>query len=254
MFDGITVEVCAGSYADVLAAAAFPIDRIELNCALELGGLTPTVPTLQLAKEITEVPVLCMVRPRAAGFCYRDEERMVMIREAEYLLENGADGIVFGILKEDHTVNEEVTRMFALLCHAYGQEAVFHRAFDETPDPFAAMETLIACGIDRVLTSGQKSSALEGAELIGQLTARYGDKISILPGAGITADTVIPLLEQTKSRQIHLSAKSYRLDGGSYPCTDPEKLLAVKNRIEEFHAGQRSSGFLILNNDSSLHL
>ena len=231
MIRGITTELCAGSIRDCLLAERFPIDRIELNCALELGGLTPSNALLQFTKNHTELPVVCMIRPRAAGFVYSETEFELMKLQAQSLLEQGADGIVFGFLRPDHAIDEARTEVLASLAHSYGKEAVFHRAFDEASDPFAACEALIRCGIDRLLTSGQKPSAMEGATLIKELIRMYGCALSILPGAGINAGNVAKLLSVTGARQFHMSAKSMRSDNGLYPATDARNLQAVMQAL-----------------------
>ena len=158
----ITFEVCAGSYQDCLAAEKGGADRVELNSALSVGGLTPSLISLMRAKKETSLKIVCMVRPRAGGFCYDETEAQLMLEEAELLLEHGADGIAFGFLKADRTVDAEKTKKMVELIHVKGGEAVFHRAFDVTPEPAKAIETMIDCGVDRLLTSGQQAKALEG--------------------------------------------------------------------------------------------
>lgn len=153
-----------------------------------------------------------MVRPRAGGFCYDEAETKIMMEEARLLLENGADGIAFGFLHADGTVHRERTLKMSELIHSFGKEAVFHRAFDVTKDPFQAMEVLLSCKIDRLLTSGQRAKAMQGAELIAQLQDRFGDRIEILAGSGVNAQNAGELLARTGIRQVHSSCKGYRLD------------------------------------------
>ena len=141
----ITFEVCAGSYQDCLAAEKGGADRVELNSALSVGGLTPSLMNLMRAKKETSLKIVCMVRPRAGGFCYDETEAQLMLEEAELLLEHGADGIAFGFLKADRTVDAEKTKKMVELIHVKGGEAVFHRAFDVTPEPAKAIETMIGC-------------------------------------------------------------------------------------------------------------
>lgn len=207
-----TVEICTGSYADCMAAFHGGAERVELNSALSVGGLTASVAVLRRVKKETTLKVICMVRPRAGGFCYDEAETKIMMEEARLLLENGADGIAFGFLHADGTVHRERTLQMSELIHSSGKEAVFHRAFDVTKDPFQAMEVLLSCKIDRLLTSGQRAKAMQGAELIAQLQDRFGDRIEILAGSGVNAQNAGELLARTGIRQVHSSCKGYRLD------------------------------------------
>jgi copper homeostasis protein len=206
----ILLEICCGSAEDAIEAAAGGADRVELCSALFLGGLTPSLGSLLEVKQRTQVPVIAMNRPRQAGFCYSRTEFAVMERDAELLLEHGADGIVFGILHDDGRVDLKRTR--AIRKHVGARQAVFHRAFDVTPDPFRALEELIDLGITRVLTSGQKNGALEGAELIKQLRKHAEGRIEVLPGAGISVENVRRLLDQTGCIQVHLTAFGEKQD------------------------------------------
>lgn len=207
-----TVEICTGSYADCMAAFHGGAERVELNSALSVGGLTASVAVLRRVKKETTLKVICMVRPRAGGFCYDEAETKIMMEEARLLLENGADGIAFGFLHADGTVHRERTLQMSELIHSFGKEAVFHRAFDVTKDPFQAMEVLLSCKIDRLLTSGQRAKAMQGSELIAQLQDRFGDRIEILAGSGVNAQNAGALLARTGIRQVHSSCKGYRLD------------------------------------------
>ena len=130
------IEICCGSYYDALMAYKGGAKRIELNSALYLGGLTPTLASLIMTKENTDLKVICMVRPRSAGFCYLDEDYEVMLRDAELLLKNGADGIAFGFLDENSEIDETRTKEMVKIIRKYNGEAVFHRAFDCVNDPY----------------------------------------------------------------------------------------------------------------------
>lgn len=206
------VEVCAGSYQDCIAAANGGADRVELNSALSVGGLTPGIASLRRVKKETSLKVICMVRPRAAGFCYDENDTNIMMEDARILLENGADGIAFGFLNDDGSVKVDDTKKMVELIHSFGKEAVFHRAFDVSNNPFSAMEELINCGVDRVLTSGLQAKAVQGASLIADLQKRYGDKIEILAGSGVNASNAVKLMKDTGIHQVHSSCKSYLQD------------------------------------------
>ena len=147
-----TLEICAGSYYDALEACKGQADRIELNSALHLGGLTPSLASLILTKTSTDLKVICMVRPRGGGFCYGEADTQTMYADAKLLLENGADGIAFGFLNEDYTIDIPKTEHMVSIIKQYNKETVFHRAFDCTDDPYSSIETLIKLKIDRVLT------------------------------------------------------------------------------------------------------
>ena len=151
-----------------------------------------------------------MNRPRQAGFCYSAAEFAVMERDTDLLLEHGADGVIFGILKADGTV--DVRRTQALRTRIGSRQAVFHRAFDVTPDPFRALDELIELGITRVLTSGQKNAAPQGTDLIRRLIERADGRIEVLPGAGITVDNVRQFVASTGCTQIHMTAFALRSD------------------------------------------
>lgn len=206
----ILLEVCCGSAEDAVEAAAGGADRVELCSALFLGGLTPSLGSLVQVKEHAKIPVVAMNRPREAGFCYSATEFAVMERDADLLLEHGADGIVFGILNQDGTV--DVGRTRSLRKRIGSRQAVFHRAFDVTPDPFRALEELIDLGLTRVLTSGQKNGAPEGAGLIQRLIDHAGGRIEVRPGAGIDLNNARQLISTTGSTQIHLTAFAERQD------------------------------------------
>ena len=181
------IEICCGSYEDALAAYNGGAKRIELNQALYLGGLTPDISALKLTKKNTDLVVVCMVRPRGAGFCYTDNEYEAMLIDLKLLLDNGADGIAFGFLTGDFEIDKTRTKEFIDIIHSYGKTAVYHRAFDCTKDPYKAIETLIDLGADRILTSGQMNKAMEGIELIKNLQLKYGDRIELLAGSGMNA-------------------------------------------------------------------
>lgn len=206
------IEVCCGSYEDCLAAAKGKADRVELNSALHLGGLMPSLGTLKLVKAEIKLPVICMVRPRGAGFCYTKYECKVMFTDAKLLLENGADGLAFGFLHEDGQIDVEQTAKMVNLIHQYGKEAVFHRAFDCVQDPYAAMETLISLGVDRVLTSGLQAKAFDGRKLIADLQQKYGGQIEILAGSGVNAANAKQLMDETGISQVHSSCKTWVKD------------------------------------------
>lgn len=206
------VEVCCGSYYDVLQAQYGGARRIELNSALHLGGLTPSLATLLKVKDNTDLEVICMVRPRGAGFCYNDEDFEVMKLDAEILLDNGADGIAFGCLDEEGDINIPQTREMIDIIKSYHKTAVFHRAIDCVNDIDEAMNILITLGVDRILTSGLQGKATRGKEMIKYLYDAYGENIEILAGSGINAGNAKKMLDYTGIKQLHSSCKDWHTD------------------------------------------
>lgn len=200
----ILIEVCCASVDDAVEAAQGGAGRVELNSALFLGGLTPSLGTLIELKQRADIPVMVMIRPRGGGFCYTDTEMAVMIRDTQLAVEHGADGIVFGVLHENGTIDQERCEKLIRCCA--GRQAVFHRAFDVTPEPSTALDQLIDLGFERVLTSGQARSVPEGLKLIKELIVHADSRIQILPGAGIRPHNVRSIVEQTGASQVHLSA------------------------------------------------
>ncbi|MFN3331708.1 MAG: copper homeostasis protein CutC [Caldilinea sp.] len=206
----VLLEIIATSAEDCAVIERTGGDRIELCSALSLGGLTPSAALVQRAKAVTRLPIMMMLRPREGGFCYSPEEFRQMALDLKFGLAVGVDGFVFGCLHQDGTVDARRTAHLVKL--AAGRQTVFHRAFDVTPDPFAALETLIELGVTRVLTSGQQPTALAGADLIRQLVGQAAGRIEILPGAGVRADHAAELVQRTKAQQVHASASRTDID------------------------------------------
>ncbi|MEA3225454.1 MAG: copper homeostasis protein CutC [Planctomycetota bacterium] len=211
MLPEILIEVCCGSTDDAIEAERGGAGRVELNSSLFFGGLTPSLGSVIEAKKRLSIPVIVMIRPRGGGFCYTEAEMATMLHDARLAIEHGADGLAFGILTQDGSIDKDRCRQIVEL--AGGKEAIFHRAFDVTPDPLKALDQLVGLGFTRILTSGQEKSAPEGAELIKELISCAGDRIEILPGGGIRQHNIRAILEQTGAKQVHLSAFEQRFDG-----------------------------------------
>ena len=235
----IKIEVCANSVQDCLVAQNEGADRIELISASYLDGLTPTLTVLNMALENgVKIPIMAMVRPRGGGFCYSEIEKEQMFREARELLEHGAKGIVFGFLNESRRIN---------------WESVFHRAFDCSDEPEYNIQRLIELGCTRVLTSGLGENVNKGAKLLKQLQEKFGDKIEILAGAGITTENIEYIIKETGVTQVHGTFKKYGIDPtttgvdvtyrytdkGDYEEVDTQKLALaidiVKKLDKEMH-------------------
>ena len=208
----VLLEVCCGSADDVIEAHRAGADRVELNSDLFHGGLTPTLGELIVAKRETGMRIMTMVRPREGGFCYTQAEFDTALEDAKLLLSHGADGLVFGFLHQDGTLDVERTRIMAELARDAGRESVFHRAIDVTPDWRAALDALMDLGITRVLTSGQEPDVSLGTATVREMIEYAAGRIQILPGAGITARNMDRVIAETGCRQIHLAAHRVQWD------------------------------------------
>lgn len=205
-------EICCGSSADAKTAWNNGAKRIELNSALHLGGLTPSLGTILPLKQQTTLQIIAMNRPRPGGFFYSDDEFQTMLLDTQHLLSNGADGIAFGILNPDKSIDLIRTAKMVELIHSYRKIAVFHRAFDCTPDLKKSIHELVAVDIDRVITSGGTDKAIDSLETIKMLQDNYSDKIEIVVASGVTAENALDIIEKTGVTQVHSSCKTWLSD------------------------------------------
>lgn len=195
------VEVCANSLQSALNAEKVGADRIELCSELGVGGITPSYGLLKSIKEQLSLPVHVLIRPRSGDFTYSDTEFEVMKRDIRLCVELGFAGVVSGVLNPDFTV--DMDRTLKLLRMAGPLQFTFHRAFDWVRDPFAALAQLEEMGVDRILSSGQRPSAIEGIDLLGRLH-RMATRCTIMPGGGIRQDNVLEF-KKMGFEAIHLS-------------------------------------------------
>lgn len=199
------LEVCVDSYTSMLTAKEAGADRIELCSALNIGGLTPSYGLMKQAKEVKDIEVFVMIRPRSGDFLYDDNEFQTMKGDIEIAKEMGFDGIVTGILKSNGEIDLE--RMSELVKLAHPLKVVLHRAFDDAKDPHLDIKKLIDMGITRILTSGQRSNALKGADYIAKIEEEFGSDITIMPGCGVNAGNIEDIYKITGCKDYHLSGK-----------------------------------------------
>jgi copper homeostasis protein len=198
----ILIEVSVESVESALAAQAGGASRLELCDNLVEGGTTPSVGMLEVVRERIDLPIFVLVRPRGGDSCLSRDELEVMQRDIRLLKKTGADGVVFGALLPDATVDREC--IARLIEAARPLPVTFHRAFDLTRDPLEALETLVALGVERVLTSGQAPSALEGVETIATLVRTAEGRITILAGGGLNEANVAELVRRAGVPEVHL--------------------------------------------------
>lgn len=211
----IQTEICCGSLEDARNAMRAEADRIELNSALPLGGLTPSVSMLDQIKAEISLPVICMVRVREGGFFYNKEEKEQMFADAKVLLDHGADGIAFGFLDEaGHPDWPAILRMVELV-HQYKKKAVFHRAFDVCGDPLNSALLLERAGIDRLLTSGQAKIAPEGVKVLKALCDILEGTMEVCAGCGIHAQNAEKVILEGNVGSVHASCSEIAEDFAS---------------------------------------
>lgn len=203
----ILLEICTDSADAALAAEAAGADRIELCCAIEAGGLTPSYGCIKRCLELLKIPVQVLIRPHGGDFCYSENDFLQMLEDIAIAKTAGAQGIVSGVLSPDGSV--DIYRTKLLVKQAQPLSFTFHRAFDLAKDPIKALEDVILCGATRLLSSGQELSAEEGAELLCKLVALAEGRIIIMPGAGINAKSIGKLLAPKLFTEFHMTARMF---------------------------------------------
>lgn len=250
---GVLIEAVVDSLEGALAAQDGGAQRIELCAALLEGGITPSAATIELARQALSIALQVMIRPRGGDFVYSHAELAIMRRDIEIAKDLGADGVVMGVLTAAGAV--DAARLAELVQLARPMSVTFHRAFDMVADAPYALEVLVNLGIDRVLTSGQEATALEGAENIAAYLVQADNRIIVMPGGGVHERNIARIAAITKAHEFHLSgrravesAMAYRnprvaLGGALHPpeysrhITDAERIRAGLQALRELRAG-----------------
>ena len=196
---GFTIEGC-------IMAQRAGAHRIELCDSPADGGTTGSYGFIKAAREKLQIELFPIIRPRGGDFLYSDDEFEIMKTDVKLCKDIGCDGVVIGMLTTDGKVDKK--RCSVLADSAYPLGVTFHRAFDRTVDAFEALEDIIEIGCERILTSGQKQNAIEGATLIKQLIEKADDRIIIMPGSGVKSNNIMQLAEITAAIEFHSSARS----------------------------------------------
>lgn len=215
----ILVEVCVDSLEGAIVADQAGADRLELNLALELDGLTPSSGLAAEVLDSVSIPVITMCRPRSGNFCYSAKEWQTMLADARHLADLGVAGIAFGANLENG--QPDMPRIEQLRKLLPSVELVYHKAMDALAQPTVAIWQLIGAGVDRVMTSGGVPCSLDGAGQIKELVEAAAGEIQVLPAGGVTAANAAEIVGLTGVDQIH----------GSFSGGQPSNFVAVGNEI-----------------------
>ena len=204
----IPLEIAANSLGSALAAQEGGADRIELCDNIGEGGTTPSYGTLSITRDRVRIPLYVLIRPRAGDFCYDEAEVEVMLRDIESCVKLGCDGVVIGALDTRGDVDEAACR--ELIAAAGPLGVTFHRAFDAARDQARALDSVIALGCERVLTSGGEADALTGATRIAGFVKQAGSRLKVMAGAGIDASNIREVALRSNAHEFHGSGRAMR--------------------------------------------
>lgn len=208
--DKYILECCVDSVESAIEAQKGGANRLEVCSNLIIGGTSPSLALFKNIRKNVDIKINVLLRPRFGDFLYTDNEFNIIKEEIKMFKEVGADGVVIGCLKSDGTL--DIKKMEELIQEAKGMHITLHRAFDVMKDPYKGLEQAKSLGINTILTSGQKNSALQGKDLINELVKRSSD-IEILVGSGVNANVIKEFLEDTNAKAFHMSGK-ITLDSG----------------------------------------
>ncbi len=230
------LEICVDMLASAFIAEKMGADRIELCSSLALDGLTPSYGMMKIAARLS-IPIYAMIRPRGGNFVYTSQEIEWMLEDIHAVHQAGLDGIVFGCLNEDFSFDKDTMRILQKTAKSKNLPITVHRAFDVVKDPFEALDFLLEMGVQRLLTSGQKPSALEGAELIAQLVKQSQNKISIMAGSGVHPANLAECIQKTKAHEFHFSARKHaknNIMNEDYIIADPDLISEARHILNKY--------------------
>ncbi|EKB29711.1 copper homeostasis protein CutC [Aeromonas dhakensis] len=237
-----SLEICIDNLECLFTAQEAGANRIELCSALGLGGLTPSYGFMQLAARHATIPVYAMIRPRAGDFCFGEGEFEMMLQDISAARAAGLQGVVVGLLDEEGRV--PAARLGQLVEAAGPLGVTFHRAIDLSSDWRLDLETIVAAGCERILSSGHAPTALAGLETLQAMQQALAGRASLMPGAGVNADNVRTIIEFTGVNEVHMSGMGWRggmvphgvnmgtSDDGRVNITDGAKVAAVRALLD----------------------
>lgn len=219
------LEIACFNLESALIAQENSADRVELCAGIEVGGTTPDSELVKQARENLTIDLYVMIRPRGGNFVYSEAEFNQMQVEILALKELKVNGFVFGILKDDKTINGEQNKILVDLAKPF--PCTFHRAFDEVENPSKALEQLIDCGFKTILTSGQAQNVTEGIDCLTELVSKANNRITIMPGGGLRSTNIETIQQNTKAVFYHSSA----ITDGSETAAASE-VQALKSKLQ----------------------
>jgi len=199
----VAVEICVDSVESAVAAQSGGANRVELCDNLMEGGTTPSCGSIEIARRLLDIKLQVIIRPRGGDFLYSDTEFDIMKRDIEAAKRLGADGVVIGLL--DREGNIDIARTAELVELSRPMSVTFHRAFDVCRDPFAAIDQLADIGVDRILTSGQEATAVEGSELLAKLVEYAGNRIIIMVCGNLNERNINRVIAETGAKELHFT-------------------------------------------------
>ncbi len=197
------IEICANSFGSAQAAQLAGAHRIELCTELSVGGLTPSYGLIEKVVSELNIPTHVLIRPRSGNFTYSKEEFDVMLRDIAFCKKMECAGIVSGFLTSESKIDSGKTKR--LIAASEGMEFTFHRAFDWVENPIKELQKLIDLEVNRLLSSGQKPTAIEGISLLKELQNISKGKIELMPGGGINIENALKF-KKAGFKSIHFSA------------------------------------------------
>ena len=219
------IEIACFNLESALIAQKAGADRVELCADMSVGGTTPTIEIIQQAREHLTIDLYVMIRPRGGNFVYSGAEFEQMKSEIETIKKLGVNGFVFGILKDDNTINIEQNLELVELAKSF--PCTFHRAFDEILDYEKALENVISCGFSTLLTSGTFPNVMEGKYVLKQLVIQANNRIEIMPGGGLRSTNISALDEMVNINWFHSSAIT---DGSEIASL--EEIVQLKKKLQ----------------------
>ena len=225
MLQNKKIEIACFNFESALIAQKAGADRVELCADMLVGGTTPTIEIIQQVREHLTIDLYVMIRPRGGNFVYSDSEFEQMKSEIEAIKKLGVNGFVFGILKDDNTINIEQNLELVELAKSF--PCTFHRAFDEILDYEKALENVISCGFSTLLTSGTFPNVMEGKYVLKQLVIQANNRIEIMPGGGLRSTNISELDEMVNTNWYHSSAIT---DGSEI--ASPEEIVQLKKKLQ----------------------